>query len=228
MQMTAAPEPAPARQVRGAPVMEAIGAAGVVAVLRAADAGRFEEVALALTDAGVTCVEFTLSSAGALEALRRFAGRCPPGVVLGAGTVLDPGMADAAVDAGAAFLVAPTVSVEVIALANRRQVPVVPGAFTPTEILTAWRAGADAVKVFPASVGGPAYVRAVKAPLPDVPLVPTGGVALEDAPRYIEAGALAVGIGAPLVGDAGAGGDLAALRGRAERVVAAVRAARSG
>jgi len=101
-------------------------------------------------------------------------------------------------------------------------VPVLPGAFTPTEILSAWRAGTDAVKIFPASVGGPAYVRAVKAPLPDIPLVPTGGIALDDAPRYIEAGALAVGIGAPLVGDAGAGGDLGALRARAARVVAAV------
>ncbi|MBA3620577.1 MAG: 2-dehydro-3-deoxyphosphogluconate aldolase, partial [Acidothermales bacterium] len=103
-------------------------------------------------------------------------------------------------------------------------VPVIPGAFTPSEILQAWRSGASAVKVFPASLGGPAYLRAVRAPLPDIPLVPTGGISVDAAPAYLQAGALAVGIGSPLVGDAGDTGDLHALRRRAETLVAGVRA----
>jgi 2-dehydro-3-deoxyphosphogluconate aldolase / (4S)-4-hydroxy-2-oxoglutarate aldolase len=210
-----------------ASVMEAIAAAGIVAVLRAGDAGRFERVAEVLVEAGVTCVEFTLTSRGAVEALRRFAASMPAGVTLGAGTVLEPETADAAIDAGASYLVSPTVGLDVIGRARRRGVAAMPGAFTPTEILQAWRAGADAVKLFPASVGGPAYLRAVKAPLPEVPLVPTGGVGLEEIGRYLDAGALAVGLGGPLVGDAGEGGDLGQLRRRAEAAVAQVRAARA-
>jgi 2-dehydro-3-deoxyphosphogluconate aldolase/(4S)-4-hydroxy-2-oxoglutarate aldolase len=167
--------------------MEAIAAVGIVAVLRASDAGRFERVAEVLVEAGVTCVEFTLTSRGAVEALRRFAARMPAGVTLGAGTVLEPETADAAIDAGASYLVSPTVGLDVIERARRRGVAALPGAFTPTEILWAWRAGADAVKLFPASVGGPAYLRAVKAPLPEVPLVPTGGVGLEEIGRYLDA-----------------------------------------
>jgi 2-dehydro-3-deoxyphosphogluconate aldolase/(4S)-4-hydroxy-2-oxoglutarate aldolase len=207
--------------------MEAITAAGIVAVLRASDAGRFERVAEVLVEAGVTCVEFTLTSRGAVEALRRFAARMPAAVTLGAGTVLEPETADAAIDAGASYLVSPTVGLDVIGRARRRGVAALPGAFTPTEILRAWRAGADAVKLFPASVGGPAYLRAVKAPLPEVPLVPTGGVGLEEIGRYLDAGALAVGLGGSLVGDAGEGGDLGALRRRAEAAVAQVREARA-
>jgi 2-dehydro-3-deoxyphosphogluconate aldolase / (4S)-4-hydroxy-2-oxoglutarate aldolase len=210
-----------------ASVMEAIAAAGIVAVLRASDAGRFERVAEVLVEAGVTCVEFTLTSRGAVEALRRFAARMPAGVTLGAGTVLEPEIADAAIDAGASYLVSPTVGLDVIERARRRGVAALPGAFTPTEILRAWRAGADAVKLFPASVGGPAYLRAVKAPLPEVPLVPTGGVGLEEIGRYLDAGALAVGLGGPLVGDAGEGGDLGALRRRADAAVAQLREARA-
>lgn len=210
-----------------ASVMEAITAAGIVAVLRASDAGRFERVAEVLVEAGVTCVEFTLTSRGAVEALRRFAARMPAAVTLGAGTVLEPETADAAIDAGASYLVSPTVGLDVIGRARRRGVAALPGAFTPTEILRAWRAGADAVKLFPASVGGPAYLRAVKAPLPEVPLVPTGGVGLEEIGRYLDAGALAVGLGGSLVGDAGEGGDLGALRRRAEAAVAQVREARA-
>jgi 2-dehydro-3-deoxyphosphogluconate aldolase/(4S)-4-hydroxy-2-oxoglutarate aldolase len=137
-----------------ASVMETIAAAGIVAVLRASDAGRFERVAEVLVEAGVTCVEFTLTSPGAVEALRRFAARMPAGVTLSAGTVLEPGTADAAIDAGASYLVSPTVGLDVIERARRRGVAALPGAFTPTEILWAWRAGADAVKLFrPRSAG---------------------------------------------------------------------------
>ena len=125
--------------------------------------------------------------------------------------------------AGAAYLVAPDFRPEVVAWAVERGVPAVPGALTPTEIAAAWAAGATAVKVFPVSAaGGPAYLKAVRAPLPEVPLVPTGGVGLGDIGAYLAAVAAAVGIGAPLLGDAGdPGGDLGALAGRARRAVAA-------
>ncbi len=198
---------------------EAIAGSRVIAVLRARDAGRFGEIAAVLAAAGVRCIEFTLSSAGAVDALRAFARELPPGVALGAGTVLDAAMAEAAVDAGATYLLSPAVSLDVVERGRQLGVPVIPGAFTPTEILQAWRAGASAVKLFPASLGGPGYLKAVRAPLPDVPLVPTGGISVEAAPDYLAAGALAVGLGGPLVGD---GSDLDEVRRRAEALVAAV------
>jgi 2-dehydro-3-deoxyphosphogluconate aldolase/(4S)-4-hydroxy-2-oxoglutarate aldolase len=192
----------------------------VVAVLRAADAARFADVAAVLAEAGIRCIEFTLSSAGALDALRKFTEASPPGVVVGAGTVLDAESASAAVDSGAAYLISPALCLDVVARAGELGVPVLPGAFSPSEILQAWRSGASAVKVFPASqAGGPDYIRAVRAPLPQIPLVPTGGISIADAPEYLRAGAVAVGLGRPLVGDAGADGDLDALRQRAEELV---------
>ena len=120
----------------------------------------------------------------------------------------------AAVEAGAQACVSPALAPEVIEACREAGVPAIPGAMTPTEIETAWRLGAEMVKVFPASVGGPDYVRAIRAPLPDIPLVPTGGVGIGDAAQYLAAGAVAVGIGSPLLGDACAGGDLDALRER--------------
>ena len=207
-----------------ATAMEVIGESRVIAILRAADADRFGAVAAVLADAGVRCIEFTLSSRGAIAALRAFAGDLPAGVALGAGTVLDAAMAEAAVAAGATYLLSPALSLDVVERGRRLGVPVIPGAFTPSEILQAWRSGASAVKVFPASLGGPAYLRAVRAPLPDIPLVPMGGISVDAAPAYLQAGALAVGIGSPLVGDAGDTGDLHALRRRAETLVAGVRA----
>jgi 2-dehydro-3-deoxyphosphogluconate aldolase/(4S)-4-hydroxy-2-oxoglutarate aldolase len=131
--------------------------------------------------------------------------------------------AELAVAAGAGYLVAPDLRPEVVGWAVGRGLPVVPGALTPTEVAAAWGAGATAVKVFPVSaVGGAAYVRAVRAPLPEVPLVPTGGVGVDDIGAYLDAGAVAVGLGSPLLGDAGdPGGDLAALADRARRAVAA-------
>lgn len=208
--------------------MEVLSEARVVAVLRAADAGRFGAIAAVLADAGVRCIEFTLSSAGAVEALRAFARDMPADVALGAGTVLDASMAEAAVEAGATYLLSPALSPDVVERGRQLGVPVIPGAFTPSEILSAWRSGASAVKVFPASIGGPSYLRAVLAPLPDVPLVPTGGISVDAAPDYLRAGALAVGLGGPLLGDAGQGGDLGALRDRAEALVAGVRGVAAG
>ncbi|MEC3952968.1 bifunctional 4-hydroxy-2-oxoglutarate aldolase/2-dehydro-3-deoxy-phosphogluconate aldolase [Nocardia sp. CDC153] len=184
----------------------------VVAILRAPSAKRFAEVTAVLQESGITAVEFTLNSAGALDAIRDCAGFAHP---VGAGTVLTAQDAERAVDAGAAYLITPAVIEEVIAEGRRLGVPVISGALTPTEIHRAWTAGSSMVKVFPASIGGPEYIKAVRAPLPDIPLVPTGGVGLGEARAYLDAGAAALGIGSPLIGDACAGGDLDALRERA-------------
>jgi 2-dehydro-3-deoxyphosphogluconate aldolase/(4S)-4-hydroxy-2-oxoglutarate aldolase len=206
--------------------LEEIARTRVVAVLRARHARRFGEVAAVLAGAGITCIEFTLTSAGAVEALRSFAAALPEGVALGAGTVLDAAAASAAVDAGATYLITPTVCLDVAERGAELGVPVVLGALTPTEALAAWRAGAAAVKVFPAAeAGGPGYIAALAAPLPQIPLIPTGGVSAANAADYLRAGAFAVGVGGSLIGDAGEGGDLDALRLRAEELVRAVREA---
>ncbi|MGW6536695.1 bifunctional 4-hydroxy-2-oxoglutarate aldolase/2-dehydro-3-deoxy-phosphogluconate aldolase [Streptomyces sp. NPDC055051] len=200
----------------------ALAATPVIAILRAGSASRFPEVTEVLGAEGVRAVEFTLTTPGALEALKELSQDRPGGLALGAGTVTTPRRAEEAVAAGATYLITPSYSPEVIAEAQRLGVPVLPGALTPTEILSAWQAGATMVKLFPGSIGGPEYVRAVRAPLPDVPLVPTGGISLEEAPAYLAAGATALGMGGPLVGDACEGGSLAALRDRAALLVASV------
>jgi len=210
------------------PFLDQVAAVPVVAILRAADAGRFLEVGRVLYQAGVRAVEVTLTSAGALEAFARLREELPGDALLGVGTVRSAGDAQRAVGAGATYLIAPDFRPEVVRWAVERGVPVVPGALTPTEIAAAWGAGATAVKVFPVSaVGEPAYLKAVRAPLPEVPLVPTGGVGIDDIGAYLAAGAVAVGIGSPLLGDAGdPDGDLEALGDRARRAVAAAGAAR--
>jgi 2-dehydro-3-deoxyphosphogluconate aldolase/(4S)-4-hydroxy-2-oxoglutarate aldolase len=203
--------------------LERLAAVPVVAILRAGDAGRFLEVGRVLYEGGVRAVEVTLTSAGALAAFGRLREELAGEALLGVGTVRSVADAEGAVAAGASYLVAPDFRPEVVGWAVARGVPVVPGALTPTEIAAAWAAGATAVKVFPVSaVGGPGYVKAVRAPLPQVPLVPTGGVGLGDVGAYLAAGAAAVGIGGPLLGDAGdPGGDLDALAARARQAVAA-------
>jgi 2-dehydro-3-deoxyphosphogluconate aldolase/(4S)-4-hydroxy-2-oxoglutarate aldolase len=140
-------------------------------------------------------------------------------LLVGAGTVLDVEGASAAVDAGATFLVMPVTDVEVIRWAAEREVPVFPGALSPTEVLAAWRAGASAIKLFPASVGGPALLRELRGPFPDIPLMPTGGVTADNARALIDAGAVAVGVGSWLAGAP----DDATLRARADALMAAVR-----
>jgi 2-dehydro-3-deoxyphosphogluconate aldolase/(4S)-4-hydroxy-2-oxoglutarate aldolase len=203
--------------------LERLAAVPVVAILRAADAGRFVEVAGVLYEGGVRAIEVTLTSEGALEAFGRVREELPGDAMLGVGTVRSAGDAERALDAGATYLVAPDFRPEMVGFAVRRGIPVVPGALTPTEVAAAWSAGATAVKVFPVSaVGGPAYLEAVRAPLPEVPLVPTGGVGIDDIGAYLAAGAAAVGLGSPLLGDAGdPDGDLGALADRARRAVAA-------
>ena len=215
--------PEPVGGGRAHPFLDRLAAVPVVAILRAAGAGRFLEVGRVLYEGGVRAVEVTLTSEGALEAFGRLREELPGDALLGVGTVRSAGDAERAVDAGAAYLVAPDFRPEMVEVALRRGVPVVPGGLTPTEVAAAWAAGATAVKVFPVSaVGGPAYLKAVRAPLPEVPLVPTGGVGIDDIGGYLAAGAAAVGLGSPLLGDAGdPGSDLDALAERARRAVAA-------
>ena len=205
------------------PFLERLAAVPLVAILRASDAGRFLDVGRVLYEAGVRGIEVTLTSEGALEAFGRLREELPGDALLGVGTVRSVADAALAAAAGAGYLVAPDLRPEVVGWAVERGLPVVPGALTPTEVAAAWAAGATAVKVFPVSaVGGPAYVKAVRAPLPEVPLVPTGGVGIDAIGAYLDAGAAAVGLGSPLLGDAGdPDGDLAALADRARRAVAA-------
>ncbi|MCW2699630.1 MAG: kdgA [Blastococcus sp.] len=205
------------------PLSEAVTTTRVVAILRAGDASRAEAVVDVLLQNGIRSVELTLTTAGALDVVARLAARVPDDTDIGVGTVLTADEVDRAVDAGARFVVSPSVDVGVIEAATRHGIASYPGAFTPTEIRAAWTAGASAVKLFPAGVLGPEYLQAVRAPLPNIPLVPTGGVAVEAVGAWLAAGATAVGLGSPLIGDAlSPGGDLDALARRAREVRAAV------
>jgi 2-dehydro-3-deoxyphosphogluconate aldolase/(4S)-4-hydroxy-2-oxoglutarate aldolase len=172
---------------------------GIVAVVRSPDSRQLVEVTRALADGGVTVVEITMSVPHALDVLREVRQALGDRVLLGAGTVLDPETARAALLAGAEYLVAPTINLDVIHLCRRYGKLVMPGAFTPTEILTAWEAGADIVKVFPADVMGPAFFKALRGPLPQVRLMPTGGVDLNTAADFLQAGACCLGVGGQLV-----------------------------
>jgi 2-dehydro-3-deoxyphosphogluconate aldolase/(4S)-4-hydroxy-2-oxoglutarate aldolase len=196
---------------------------GVVAVMRGTTPERAVDVGTALLEGGVTALEVTADAddpAACIEALREAVGG---DAVVGAGTVLDAPTTRELVAAGAAFVVSPTVEPDVVAACAELDVPVAPGAFTPTEVCRADDLGADVVKVFPAATGGPGHLRRIGGPLPDVPLLPTGGVSVESAPEYVEAGAVAVGAGGALVGD---GEDLAAVTERARAFVEAVDGAR--
>src|SRR2546429_3939166 len=172
---------------------------GIVAVVRSPDSAQLVEVVRALADGGVTVVEITMTVPDALDVVRQVRRALGDRVLLGAGTVLDAETARAALLAGAEYLVAPTVNLDVIRLCRRYDKLVMPGAFTPTEILTAWEAGADIVKVFPADVFGPAFFKAMRGPLPQVRLMPTGGVDLTTAADYLRAGACCLGVGGQLV-----------------------------
>lgn len=201
---------------------------GVVAIVRLDDYSRAAELASALGDGGIEAIEFTYTNPAAGEAVRATKDALGDRMLVGAGTVLDPETARAAILQGADFIVTPTVQEDTILLCNRYSVPTVVGAFTPTEILRAWEAGASIVKVFPASVGGPAYLKDVRGPLPHVKLIPTGGVSQENAGAFIRAGAIAIAAGSNLV-DRGSveRRDWSILSERASALVAAVREARS-
>ena len=196
----------------------------VVAVLRAPEASAYEPVVRTLVESGVFCIELTLTTPGTIEILPTLRRSLSPEAEIGVGTILTDTAARAAIDAGARFLVTPNTNSGVIAAA--RGIPVLAGAFTPSEAHANMAGGAAAVKLFPATVLGPSIVAHLHGPFPTMPLMPSGGVTLDDVPAWIEAGAVAVSLGGPLVGDAFAGGDLSALAARARRALDAVSAAR--
>ena len=196
---------------------------GIVAVVRSPDSQQLVEVARALADGGVSVVEITMSVPDALDVLRQVRRALGDRLLLGAGTILDSETARAALLAGAEYLVAPTLNLDVIRMCQRYDKLVMPGAFTPTEILTAWEAGADIVKVFPADVVGPAFFKALRGPLPPIRLMPTGGVDLTTAPDFLRAGACCLGVGGQLVDPkAVAAGDFDRIRDLARRYAAVV------
>ncbi|PZG18066.1 aldolase [Micromonospora craterilacus] len=197
-----------------------LAATRLMAVIRGTDTAAAIATGIALLTEGVSIVEVALTTPDACAAIEAIRAAAPAGSLVGAGTVLTTAdVADVAA-AGAQFVVTPAV-VESIAESARRGLPVAAGALTPTEAYTAVQLGASAIKLFPSSVGGPAYLKAVRDPFPDIPFVAVGGVGLADLPGYFAAGAIAVGVGGPLVGDAASGGDLDALRARARAYVAA-------
>jgi 2-dehydro-3-deoxyphosphogluconate aldolase / (4S)-4-hydroxy-2-oxoglutarate aldolase len=209
-----------------APIPAAITSSGVIAIARGVDAAKVSAIGLALLRGGVSAFELTLNEPEeeALAAIRevatRFAGS---DLLLGAGTVVSVASAERAMEAGARFIVSPHTDRELIGWAVKAKIPVLPGAFTATEILAGWGAGATAVKLFPASVVGPTGLREIRGPLPKVPLIPTGGVSAESAGPFIRAGAVAVGVGGWLIGN----GEPQGVRERAAAIVAAVVEARS-
>lgn len=200
---------------------------GIVAIVRSPDGGKLVDVCRALVDGGVTTVEITMTVPDAVDVLRQVRRTLGDHVLLGAGTVLDPETARAVILAGAEFVVSPVVNIDVIKLCLRYGKLVIPGAFTPTEILAAWEAGAEVVKVFPADPLGPGFFRAMRGPLPQVRLMPTGGVDLTTAAEYLRAGACCLGVGTQLVEPrAVAAGDFDRLRKLAAEYVEVVRQVR--
>ena len=209
-------------------IVRSIEALGVVAVIRLQDAGGLRAVIDALATGGVRALEVTMTVPRAIELIGEIAPALGNDFLVGAGTVLDADTAKRAIDAGASFVVSPVFRRHVIAACHERDRPAVPGCFTPTEMLDAWEAGADLVKVFPATSLGPGFFKDVRAPLPQLKLVPTGGVSIDNAGDWIRAGAAAVGVGSALVDPkAVAAGDFASMTDRARRLVTNVQSARS-
>ena len=173
---------------------------GLLPVLRANSVDEAMALAAAIEAGGVTALEVTMTVPGALEVIRQLVRETNGRILIGAGTVLDPETARACMLAGAEFIVSPSLNLKTIEICRRYSVPVMPGALTPTEVVTAWEAGADVVKVFPCSaLGGASYLKALKGPLPQIELIPTGGVSLATAAEFLTAGAFAVGVGSDLV-----------------------------
>jgi len=182
-------------------VLDYIRRHGIIAIIRADSGEDLVRVVEAVAEGGIRCIEVTMTTPGALRCLELAAVRLSAtDVCLGVGSVLDPETARLAILAGARYVVSPVLAPGVIETAHRYGCPCLPGAFTPTEIFTAWEAGADMVKVFPASLGGLDYIKAVRAPLPNIPLVPTGGVDLNNLAAFVAAGVSAIGVGGNLAG----------------------------
>jgi len=194
-------------------VIQRIRDTGLIPVVRAESADLAMRAVEAIKAGGVDVLEVTMTVPGAIDVIAKLAATFGTEVVIGAGTVLDPDTANKCVQAGAQFIVSPALNEETIAFCRANDVAVFPGALTPTEVVRAWNVGADAVKVFPAgAVGGASYLKALKAPLPQIELVPTGGVSLKTAADFIKAGAMALGVGADLV-------DTKALRENHDEVI---------
>ena len=208
-------------------ITQQLEAFGVVAVIRLQDPAKLRAVVDAVAAGGVRALEVTMTVPRAIELIAEIARALPAGFLLGAGTVLDADTASQVIDAGARFIVSPVFRRGVIDAGHARGVPAMPGCLTPTEILDAWEAGADIVKVFPATALGPGYLKDIRAPLPQVKLMRTGGVTLDNAGEWIRAGAVAVGVGSALLDAAAiASGDYRVLEANARRIVASVAAAR--
>jgi 2-dehydro-3-deoxyphosphogluconate aldolase/(4S)-4-hydroxy-2-oxoglutarate aldolase len=214
--------------MKKAETLDIICETGIIAIVRAQSSDQLIAAADAIKKGGVKAIEVTMTTPGALEVIAEARKRYGPDVVFGAGSVLDPESARSAILAGAGFIVSPTLNLELIKLCNRYAIPVVPGCYSPTEIITGWEAGADLIKLFPASVGGPDLVKAILAPLPQVRIVPVGGVDLDTAADFIRKGAAALGVGSSLVNqqllDAG---DMNELTRRAAAFIEQVRKGRT-
>jgi 2-dehydro-3-deoxyphosphogluconate aldolase/(4S)-4-hydroxy-2-oxoglutarate aldolase len=210
-------------------VLERIREVGIIPVVRATSADEALAAVEAIRAGGIPILEITMTVPGAVQIIAGLARRIGGEALIGAGTVLDPETARACIDAGARFVVSPSLDVATIETCNTLDVPVFPGALTPTEVVTAWKAGADAVKVFPANaVGGASYLKSLKAPLPQIELIPTGGVNLKTVADFVAAGAFALGVGADLVDLAALRkGDAASITEKARQYVDAVAAARA-
>ena len=208
--------------------MERILKTGVIAIMRANSPDQLLGAAKAVLAGGVEAIEVTMTTPGALDVIRQATSQFGKEVLFGVGSVLDAETARMAILAGAQFVVCPTFKPETLEMCKRYSIPVVPGAYTPTEILTAWEAGANAVKVFPASVSGPAYIKAIKGPLPQISLSAVGGVTVENTADFFRAGVDFVGVGGELVNqkllDAA---DFAEITGRARNFRAQVEKGRS-
>ncbi|MBC7932957.1 MAG: bifunctional 2-keto-4-hydroxyglutarate aldolase/2-keto-3-deoxy-6-phosphogluconate aldolase [Rubrivivax sp.] len=200
-------------------VLKRIEEVGIVPVVRASSAEEAMQIVEAIRAGGVSVLEITMTVPRALKVIEQVADKFGEEVVVGAGTVLDAETARACILAGAAFVVSPALNLDTIEMCRRYSTAVIPGALTPTEVVTAWQAGADVVKIFPCgALGGAKYLKSLKAPLPQIEMIPTGGVSLGTAAEFIEAGALALGVGEDLV-------DTKAIReGQPEKVTEAARA----
>lgn len=204
--------------------MQRIEECGIVAIIRANSSNELIEAAVAIQTGGVDVIEITMTTPDALQVIGEVSARLGNAVLIGVGSVLDAETARAAMLAGAEFVVSPVTKPDIIEICNRYGKVVIPGAFTPTEILYAWESGADYVKVFPSSGVGPSYIKDIKAPLPQIPLIPTGGINTNNAAEFLKAGASALGVGSALVSnDIIDSGNFTILTERAEKLVAAVK-----
>ena len=214
--------------MKKAEVIQQIKDTGVIPVVRATSADEAMRAIDAIREGGISVLEITMTVPGAIKVIEQVSQRYGKDAVVGAGTVLDPEIAEACISSGAQFVVSPALNLETIACCRKLDVAVMPGALTPTEVVQAWNAGADFVKVFPAgAVGGASYLKALKAPLPQIELVPTGGVTIVTAADFIRAGAAALGVGTDLVDiEALREGQAAHITERAKQFLQIVREAR--